>query len=412
MVTRLLIVLALLAGCEKRSELYCDKNPEDLAHCPRSDAPEMAMMCTDNTQCTTQKPFCEPMSHTCVGCLTNTDCQNATAPNCDPQTLSCLGCVAHTDCPSNACLPGGTCGDDSNVIYVDPATGLETNDGTKAKPLASWTKALTFLTTTRMYIKLTGTLDQPIVIMDKDVVVLTDPGTKLIAAADPAIKINGSRTTIYGLEIACGAGNFGGIRSEMTSTTRLYRVYIHNCEKIGLEAKGGYLESNQSTIEGNLEGIVTDAAATYVLTNNFIIRNGNTAAVHGGADLGNNDPSCRFEFNTVAHNVIKSGLIKAAGVTCPVNLGTLTIPNNLIIANTGSLGNNTGNCATTGSAVDPDDVPYAFKSTVAPYDYHLLVGSKAIDMATTSSSITVDIDGEFRPIGMQKDLGADEFRGP
>jgi hypothetical protein len=57
-------------------------------------------------------------------------------------------------------------------------------------------------------------------------------------------------------------------------------------------------------------------------------------------------------------------------------------------------------------------VPFAFKSIVAPYDYHIMDSSKAIDMATTMSNVSNDFDGEFRPQGPQKDLGADEYRAP
>ena len=34
-----LIVLALVAACERRSEKYCELHPTDLAFCPRTDAP-------------------------------------------------------------------------------------------------------------------------------------------------------------------------------------------------------------------------------------------------------------------------------------------------------------------------------------------------------------------------------------
>ncbi|HUS31338.1 MAG TPA: right-handed parallel beta-helix repeat-containing protein [Kofleriaceae bacterium] len=408
MVARVLALVALLAACEKRSALYCDKNPEDLAHCPRTDGEVPVMMCTDNASCTTsQRPFCELGSHVCVGCLSNADCTDPTKLNCDPTALECRGCVAHSDCPSSACLPGGVCGDDANVIYVDPAAAAN-GDGTKTKPVQTIADALDLVTATRKNIKLTGTLDETVLLMARDVVIVTDPGTKLLGKGDPAVKINASQVTAYGLDIDC-SGAMNCLRVESSSTARLYRVNVHDAPKSGVELKdNSYLELDQSTVAGNFDGIITSASGTFSITNNFIIHNGSATSAHGGVDIGSSSPANRFEFNTVAHNQIKDGLILAGGITCPL-ASSVAVPNNLIVANTGSLGN-AANCVTTGSPPDADAVPYQFKSITPPYDYHLLGGSKAIDASTITSTITNDVDGDFRPQGAKKDLGADEYK--
>jgi hypothetical protein len=103
-------------------------------------------------------------------------------------------------------------------------------------------------------------------------------------------------------------------------------------------------------------------------------------------------------------------LLRAGGVTCPVAIDSLPVPNNLLIGNTGGDGNISGGCSATGSANDADDTPYAFKSIVAPYDYHLMMTSIAIDASTTATVVVDDIDGELRPQGANRDLGADEFK--
>ena len=46
----------------------------------------------------------------------------------------------------------------------------------------------------------------------------------------------------------------------------------------------------------------------------------------------------------------------------------------------------------------------------SPYDYHLSAGSTAIDQATTTSDVVIDIDDDFRPQGPAKDIGADEYK--
>jgi hypothetical protein len=56
-----------------------------------------------------------------------------------------------------------------------------------------------------------------------------------------------------------------------------------------------------------------------------------------------------------------------------------------------------------------DPTQFNFVSTVPPYDYHLTTGSAAIDQIDTSS-VPDDIDGQFRPLGLRKDYGADEFK--
>jgi hypothetical protein len=414
MVARFLIVAALVAGCEKRSELYCEKNPEDLAHCPPTDAPDVPVtMCTDNASCTTSKPFCEMGSHVCVACLTNADCTDADKPNCDPMSFTCRGCLEHSDCASDACLPAtGLCGDDSKVIYVDAQNGLNANDGTHAKPLATITEALKLVTATRLYIKLTGTLTESLNIDGKNVVILADPDAKLVGVSDPAVKIKGGTVKIFDLEIECPATPaIRGVSVEGMGSGTLDHVYIHGCGKMAIDATEKFLALSRSRIESNADGIVTTNKVDFVITNNFIVRNGSVTAAHGGVELGATAATNRFEFNTVAHNVAANNLLHAGGITCPVTLDTLTIPNNLIIGNMGGDGNVSGGCTTTASLVDADDTPYGFKSsTSAPYDYHLMPPSLAIDMASTPTVVTDDIDGELRPQGAQRDFGADEYR--
>jgi hypothetical protein len=415
MVMRLLVLVALafsLAACEKRSTLYCEKNPEDLANC---DAPPDApppMMCADNASCTTEeRPFCQLDSHVCVGCLTSTDCTDPMKLNCDPLSYTCRGCVKHSDCPSNVCLPGGICGDDSNVIYVDADNGLDANDGTMNKPVQTWAAGLKLYSSTRKYMKVSGTETKSVVIDTKNVTILAAPGAKLVGSADPALDIKKSSVKIVDVEIACPATPaMDGIKSEMMSSTTLEHVYVHGCGKIGINATEKFLAVSRSNIEGNGAGIVMAAnKVDFVITNNFIVRNG----PDGGAVLSALVPTNRFEFNTIADNTSATAT-RGAGITCPVSLTeSYTLPNSLFIANTGGGGQVFGSCTMTGSAMAGDNTPYAFKSAMtAPYDYHLMATSIAIDAAMTPTVLADDVDGELRPQGANRDLGADEYRAP
>ena len=73
--------------------------------------------------------------------------------------------------------------------------------------------------------------------------------------------------------------------------------------------------------------------------------------------------------------------------------------------------NTIGACVFATSLIGPDISLIKFKSPDnSPYDYHLTSGSSAIDKALTASSVAVDFDGDARPQGAAKDIGADEYK--
>jgi hypothetical protein len=63
------------------------------------------------------------------------------------------------------------------------------------------------------------------------------------------------------------------------------------------------------------------------------------------------------------------------------------------------------------SKVQDDVVDLAFvNATTVPYNLRIGQTSTAKDFATTTSTVTVDFDGDQRPQSGQKDCGADEFK--
>jgi hypothetical protein len=416
------LVAVLVAGaCEKRSELYCGKHPDDLANCPQTDAGiDAPTPCMDEADCTPAAPLCEPGAGICVGCLTDIDC--AGDPNralCDPETYSCRSCIEHADCASRACLPDGTCGDDDTVIYVSEG-GADTNPCTVSSPCATILRALPLVTDTRRFVKLSGALVSPaITIGSRRVILLSDPATTL-RGADPVLKIQKSLVEIHDLTIDCGGAALGGIKTEMDSTTTLRRVTVRGCGKLGVEGKGGFLAISRSLIAHNAGGgITTDGSARFSITNTFIYRNGTAGSARGGVTLGatTTDVRNRFEFNTVVDNQVKAGNAVAGGVACAAG-NLIDLANNVIARNTSSTGlnpNTVGGCGVALSLVVEDDImPLEFVSPDAePFDYHIGPGSSARDTAPDGSSVTEDFDGHYRPQGLYKDYGADEYRpGP
>jgi Cys-rich repeat protein len=93
-------------------------------------------MCTTNMQCQTGGMFnngvCNTTTGSCVQCLTNQNCQNGQI--CNPATNACVQCVQSTDCQqaNNVCLPNNTCAHfcttnaqctQANRPYCEPTLG-------------------------------------------------------------------------------------------------------------------------------------------------------------------------------------------------------------------------------------------------------------------------------------------------
>jgi hypothetical protein len=414
-----LVILIALCACTRTSEKYCGLHPEDLANCAPSDGSiDARPLCTGDPDCHDPAPRCflpGAGPGMCVGCLTSADCKMAGKAACDPETLSCRSCVEHADClGSQACLPDGTCGTDDNVIYV-AAGGADTGACTFAAKCATITYALTKVTTARYHLKLSGTLNESIAIVSKRVVLLSEPNTKLVGKADPVVLIQKSTATIVDLEIECGTTPaMGGVKSEMASSTYLRSVFLHGCGKKGVEQKGGFINITRSRFAQNLDGAVsTDGTTIFQITNSLFYRNGDVAAPHGAVTIGATTTGMlsRFEHNTIADNVAKSAATVAGGLSCTLT-NFLEMPNNIIAGNTTSTGLNNnvfGGCDVSKSLVTEDPVPLDFADRSPPYDYHITLGSSAIDKVDMSSQAE-DVDGQFRPQGPKKDFGADEFK--
>ena len=406
---RLLIVIAL-AACTRTSEKYCGLHPEDLANCPPSDAPRQ--MCSIDSECPMTASHClvEGGVGMCVECRDDSDC----TLSCDPDSRTCRSCVEHADCvDSNACMPEGQCGTNATVIYVAPG-GDEQGTCAQVTPCATIAYALTQVTATRYHLKLSGALAETVVIAAKRAVLLADPNTTL-TGADPTIKIQQGTVSIYDLEIPCGVKG-AGIKSEMGSTTIIRDVYVHGCSGKGaaIEAKGGFISISRSRISESTTGAIsTDGNAVFSITNTMVYRNGTAATARsavtiGATTMGMNN---RFEHNTIAHNQAKFAITVAGGVSCTAT-NLLEMPHNIIAGNstsTGANNNTVGSCDFAKSRIAEDPGEFAFVSTELPFDYHLTAGSSAIDQIDVSA-VTDDIDGQFRPLGVRKDVGADEYK--
>jgi hypothetical protein len=196
----------------------------------------------------------------------------------------------------------------------------------------------------------------------------------------------------------------GCFKLEMVSTSVLGDVFVHGCVK-GIESKGGFLNVARARVGENTGGgIIMDAGTQFSITNSIVYRNGTDAGANGGVSIGSTVTGInRFEHNTVVDNLAQAPAI--GGVRCTLT-NKMELAYNIIAGNAVA---DTFGCVAAKSVTGADTTPFNFKSTTPPYDYHLTAGSSAIDQVELSN-VNDDVDGQFRPLGLRRDFGADEYK--
>jgi hypothetical protein len=170
-----------------------------------------------------------------------------------------------------------------------------------------------------------------------------------------------------------------------------------------VELSGSPATFDRCLIVQNGNGLVLDDGL-FTVTNNIIARNGNGGSIAGLFIYSNDPVGHRIEFNTIVDN---TNGVNAFGINCALTT-PIDLTNNIIARNKKQTN---GPCTHPGSIiVDSDISTLKFKSPDAsPYDYHLTAGSTAIDTAIGASSLKADLDGDPRPSGAARDVGADEY---
>jgi hypothetical protein len=412
-----LLCVAFVVGCKVKNPNYCEDNPDHL--CDMPDAPQM--QCDDSTDCTGTEKVCKKPENVCVQCtMTEASACMGTKPICNTMTNTCQACAKHTDCPdSNTCLPDGSCAAAANVLYVKQ-NGTDTATCAKAAPCGNVMDAL-MASATKSIIRVEGTIaGNTIIINNRDLTILGDPNTSILnRISGDLMSINGSsKVRIYDLKIADAAGNIGiNVLSTHTGELELQRCVVTNNGTGILVSGNSSLIVSRSTISLNsLGGInMTSNTPKWDITNNFIFRNGNenSSQVGGIAISATLGTGSRLEFNTIVDNDATSGGSRSGGVQCTVN--SFPAPNNLVARNeldgspsAAAQVNGGCNFAMSLTQLDFTNIIFVNPATV-PFDYHIKTGSSVIDMATGGAPLTVDVDGQARPNGTARDMGADEF---
>ena len=435
------LTILLLVGCVRQKDPYYCPGVNSNDNCAEDAGP---IACTSNEPCREPTAVCDITgSMTCVQCTPDqaSACGGAT-PACG-EDRTCRACRAHAECPgSDACLPDGSCGDPGQIAYVQQG-GTGTPPCTRGAPCGTLQQGID---ASRPYIKISaGTLaDNATTTIDGTAVtLLADPGAKLDRTGDGRILLvrsAGANVSIYDLEITGQTGladeaiqlepNGGApalslVRVKVTGnqgrgiatggSLTVSQSSVSANQGGGISATGGSLTVSQSSVSANTGGgISTSNGVTFDITNNLIFRNGNsTTATVGGLSLAASAGANVFAFNTVVDNQVQNGATIAGGILC--DIPGFAAANNIIARNfvnndPNQLNSNTnGLCTYPTSAVSPTVSDLNFVSPDnAPHNYRIMRGSSAIDQATTPSNLSVDIDGDPRPQGNDRDQGADE----
>jgi Right handed beta helix region len=438
-----------LTGCE--NPYYCaGKNPLD------SCLVDQATACTGNGDCAQVpgKAVCDlEGTQTCVQC-NNADKSACTgeAPVCAAN--SCRGCTEDAECGADGvCLPTGACTTSDKVAYVSPQ-GATNAPCSKAAPCSKVAEALA-ATPARSFVLISGTIDEAVVINNRNLTfvggqdgkltrmttgegpVLTATGTSQLAIYTLTIE-GGDGATGTGIEIT-GAGvslsliravlsaNVGGGLKASGGTVEIRESQIVNNAGGGIQATGTNLKLQRSSLQENNGGGINLTGGQFAIENNVITDNG-VSGLFGGVIFSQISTTGNvFQFNTVSRN---AGMDNATtGVVCATIGAPLNVANNIIYNNrNGNAGNNApqvttseANCAWQYSLIGPMFTADATNLNADPMfsdaangNFHLLPASPARDRANPAAAgagkVTVDFEGDVRPMGLGPDMGADEIR--
>jgi len=433
-------------SCRELNPVFCEAHRDDPSCLAKAGID--ASSCTSNAQCTQPTPICDITRSMCAQCIAtqSSACGGATPVCGDDDT--CHGCTLDSDCASMTCLADGACAEVGSVLYAAPG-GAPTASCMPTEK-CSLTRAIALIDGTKSTIRLdpgpydfasTLTLGVNMHLVGRGAVIDRDAGGTggTLAIGGGAhitldyLAVEGGDGTPEGIGMACTSATVTG-REISVDNNGAVGIYSAGCaltlsharivgnRGIGIVVSGGNLTMERSVVLENAGGGISMTLAMFDLENNIIAQNGNPGSAFGAvviSQIGPPGPHV-LDFNTIALNAASSGL--TPGVSCSVIAKPLVFSNNLLFSNVSfpipSQSQIEGiNCGWAYSNIGPEPPPGPGNIAVDPqfvdtfhHDFHLQVTSPVRDTADPAATLATDIDGDDRPEGAGRDVGADEIK--
>jgi hypothetical protein len=194
------------------------------------------------------------------------------------------------------------------------------------------------------------------------------------------------------------------------------RSQILDNRDLGIDQSDGSLALTRSRVRGNRSGGLLVFRAIFDVENDLIAENGGPGSSIGGVAITLDVPVGNvFAFNTVAQNQTAEGA--TAGVACTSFTTPVAMTSSIVFGNGAGLQVEGNNCVWTYSDIGPTPVAGTGNLSSDPQfvdpahdNFHLQVSSPARDAADPAAALAVDIDGDTRPQGARRDMGADEIQ--